>query len=173
MADRDFVPLSIGVLTISDTRSEANDKSGRLIADSLAQAGHAIVVRSIVADDIDAIRDAFAAWQHEQGLDVVITTGGTGLTRRDVTREALEPFISKEIPGFGELFRWLSYSDIGAATIQSRVFGALCTSLLLFALPGSTGAVELGLHKILLPQLDSRTMPCNFASLLPRIRREG
>src|SRR5690606_18656043 len=127
---------------------------------------------SVVPEVVRAIRRRFALWV-EQSLDVVISTGGTGLTQRDVTQEAFAPFISKEIPGFGELFRWLSYHDIGTSTIQSRAFGALCEAVLVFALPGSTGAVRLAPQPILLPQLASRTMPCNFATLLPRIRSQS
>src|SRR5690606_35777502 len=126
--NKEPVPLCIGVLTISDTRTQANDKSGRLISESLSQAGHSVTVHRIVPDEVEAIRSTFAQWQ-QQSLDVVISTGGTGLTQRDVTQEAFAPFISKEIPGFGELFRWLSYHDIGTSTIQSRAFGALCEAV--------------------------------------------
>ncbi len=170
----EFTALRIGVLTVSDTRTPETDKSGALIVEKLVRAGHQIVARSIVPDDIEAMRSVFEQWRKVHGPDVVITTGGTGITERDVTEEAFMPFVDKTIVGFGELFRWLSYEQIGAATIQSRAFGALCGGVLLFALPGSTGAVELALDKILLSQLDSRTAPCNFAILLPRIRaKEG
>jgi len=168
----DFTPLSAAVLTISDTRTEATDKSGQLIVDLLSQAGHVIVAREVVRDDVSAMREALGAWQRDPAAAVVMTTGGTGITRRDVTEEALAPFVDKQIPGFGELFRSLSYAEIGAATIQSRAFAAVCGRQLVFALPGSTGAVRLGLEKIILSQLDSRTKPCNFAMLLPRMRED-
>lgn len=163
-------PLSIYVFTVSDTRTLSDDKSGGALVDFVTDAGHRLVGRQIIVDDQEtitsAVKDAIAARQ----ADVVLLTGGTGLTRRDVTPEAIVPLIDKEIPGFGELFRQLSYEDIGAATIQSRAFGALCGGCLVFALPGSTGAVRLAVDKILRPQLDVRTKPCNFAELLPRIR---
>lgn len=169
MTAREFLPLRIGVLTVSDTRTEADDKSGSLIADTLGRAGHLILARRIVKDDVEEIRRAFQSWQATESLQVVVVTGGTGITARDVTVEAFAPLVSKEIPGFGELFRWLSYEEIGAATIQSRAFAALLGSVLVFALPGSTAAVRLALDRIIVPQLDHRTSPCNFAMLLPRL----
>jgi len=158
---------------VSDTRSDATDKSGQFIVESLSEAGHLIVKKSIVPDETTRIRQLFEDWRKEDTLDVVISTGGTGITERDITCEAFAPYVTKEIAGFGELFRWLSFEDIGAACIQSRAFGALCGKLLLFALPGSTGAVRLALEKIIVPQLDNRTKPCNFSLLLPRIRGEA
>lgn len=169
MSAREFLPLRIGVLTVSDTRTEVDDKSGALVAETLAQVGHDIVARRIVKDDIEEIRQAFESWRATLALEVVVVTGGTGITSRDVTVEAFTPLVTKQIPGFGELFRWLSYEEIGASTIQSRAFAALCGSILLFALPGSTGAVRLALERIIVPQLDHRTAPCNFAMLLPRL----
>jgi molybdopterin adenylyltransferase len=169
MSAREFLPLRIGVLTVSDTRTELDDNSGALVAETLAQVGHDIVARRIVKDDIEEIRRAFESWRATQALQVVVVTGGTGITARDVTVEAFTPLVSKQIPGFGELFRWLSYEEIGASTIQSRAFAGLCGSILLFALPGSTGAVRLALDRIIVPQLDHRTAPCNFAMLLPRV----
>lgn len=162
--------LSIAVLTISDTRTPENDTSGRLIVDTLSAAGHAIRTHAIVPDDLQQIRARVAASIEDPAIDVVVTTGGTGITRRDVTPEAIEPLTTKAIPGFGELFRMLSYAEIGAATIQSRAVAALCGGTLVFALPGSTGAVRLALERILVPQLDARTKPCNFVELLPRVR---
>jgi molybdopterin adenylyltransferase len=123
-----------------------------------------------VPDDVTLLTSTFSALVADDSVEVVLATGGTGITRRDVTPEALTPLVTKWIPGFGELFRYLSYADIGAATIQSRAEAALCGGTLVFALPGSTGAVKLALEKIILPQLDSRTKPCNFAELLPRVR---
>jgi molybdenum cofactor biosynthesis protein B len=157
MADRPFVPLGLAVVTVSDTRTLETDTSGKLLADELGRAGHRIADRRI---------------EHmaSADVDVVLVTGGTGITARDVTPDALAPLVTKPLPGFGELFRWLSYADIGAATIQSRAEAALCDTTLVFALPGSTGACRLALEKILLPQLDARTRPCNFAELMPRVR---
>ncbi len=163
-------PLRIAVVTVSDTRTLETDKSGAFIVEALQAAGHVLASRAIVPDDLEGLRSGFRALIAEPEVDVVLATGGTGITRRDVTPEALAPLVSKTIPGFGELFRHLSYADIGAATIQSRAEAALCEGTLVFLLPGSTGAVKLALEKIILPQLDSRTKPCNFAELLPRVR---
>lgn len=162
--------LSIAVITVSDTRTPETDTSGRLIAQDLTTAGHRVAGPEIVRDDVEAIRSLVARTISAGDTDVVVLTGGTGLTARDVTPEAIAPLVSKPIPGFGELFRLLSYAEIGAATIQSRAEAALCGRSLVFALPGSTGAVRLALEKILIPQLDERTKPCNFAQLLPRMR---
>lgn len=155
---------------MSDTRTLETDQSGRAIVDGLLAAGHSLAERHIVPDDLSRLQSSLAALVADPSIDVVIATGGTGITRRDVTPEALTPLVTKWIPGFGELFRHLSYADIGAATIQSRAEAALCGGTLVFALPGSTGAVRLALEKIILPQLDIRTKPCNFAELLPRVR---
>jgi molybdenum cofactor biosynthesis protein B len=165
-----FSPLRIAVLTVSDTRTLETDKSGGFIAEAVEGAGHVLAVRKIVPDDLSLLQSTFAGLIADESIDVVLATGGTGITARDVTPDALAPLVSKWIPGFGELFRYLSYADIGAATIQSRAEAALCGGTLVFALPGSTGAVQLALEKIILPQLDSRTKPCNFAELLPRVR---
>jgi len=162
--------LSIAVITVSDTRTPETDTSGRLIAEMLAAAGHAISGPRIVKDELTRIRELLAETIGTGEVDVVILTGGTGITARDVTPEAIAPLVTKAIPGFGELFRMLSYAEIGASTIQSRAEGALCGRSLVFALPGSSGAVRLALEKILIPQLDARTKPCNFAELLPRVR---
>lgn len=170
--EREFIPVNIGVLTVSDTRSEATDTSGAYIADRLADAGHRIAARAIVKDSEAEIRAQLAKWIADPGIDVVIATGGTGVTPRDVTPEALAPLITKHIPGFGELFRQLSFDEIGAATIQSRADAALCGTTYVFLLPGSTNGVKLGVDKILVSQLDHRQKPCNFVMLLPRIRSE-
>lgn len=167
-----FVPVHVGVLTVSDTRTMETDRSGQTIADLLTTAGHVIARREIVTDNRDAITAALRAWIDDPGVDVVITTGGTGVTPRDVTPEALAPLVTKPIPGFGELFRWLSYAEIGTSTIQSRADAALCQQTYVFVLPGSTGAVRTAMEKILLSQLDIRHKPCNFVELLPRIRAE-
>ena len=157
---------------MSDTRTLETDKSGGFIVEAVLAAGHVLAERHIVADDLAVLQTIFADLVEDEGVDVVLATGGTGVTQRDVTPEAMTPLVTKWIPGFGELFRHLSYAEIGAATIQSRAEAALCKGTLVFVLPGSTGAVKLALEKIILPQLDSRTKPCNFAELLPRIRHE-
>lgn len=164
--------MNVAVLTVSDTRTLATDTSGQLIVDRLTEVGHAVVTRSIVIDSELQIRAQLAAWIADPGIDVVIATGGTGVTPRDVTPEALHPLITKSIPGFGELFRWLSYEEIKTSTIQSRAEAALCGQTYVFLLPGSTGGVRLGLEKILIPQLDHRLKPCNFVMLFPRIKHE-
>lgn len=169
---RPFYPANVGVLTVSDTRTEATDGSGGLIVERLTAAGHVVAARAIVTDNRDAIGAALKAWIADPGVDVIIVTGGTGVTPRDVTPEALAPLVTKPIPGFGELFRYLSFAEIGTSTIQSRAEAALCDQTYVFLLPGSTGGVRLGMDQILIPQLDSRHRPCNFVSLLPRIRTE-
>jgi len=170
--EREFIAVKIAVLTVSDTRTLATDTSGKLIVDRLTEVGHRIVAHEIVIDSELKIRAKLAQWIADDGVDVVIATGGTGVTPRDVTPEALAPLITKHIPGFGELFRWVSFEEIGASTIQSRADAALCGSTYVFLLPGSTGGVRTGLEKILIPQLDHRTKPCNFTMLLPRIKNE-
>jgi len=172
MAEREFIPIGIGVLTVSDTRTLADDRSGGLVVELVEAAGHRVAARAIVTDNRDKIRDQLAAWIADPAVEVVITTGGTGVTPRDVTPEALAPLVTKAIPGFGELFRWLSYDDIGPATIQSRAEAALCGGTYVFLLPGSPNGVRLAMEKILVPQLDHRSRPCNFVMLLPRIRGE-
>ena len=172
MSPREFIPIGVGVLTVSDTRTAADDKSGDTIAEHLTGAGHRVAARAIVTDDVGAIRRQLAAWIADPTVEVVIATGGTGVTPRDVTPEALAPLVTKSIPGFGELFRWLSYAEIGTSTIQSRAEAALCDRTYVFLLPGSPGGVRLAMEKILVPQLDHRLAPCNFVMLLPRIRGE-
>lgn len=170
--DRAFIPVNIAVLTVSDTRTLETDSSGNYIADQMRAAGHVVAAHEIVIDSELRIRARLAQWIADPSIDVVIATGGTGVTPRDVTPEALAPLITKHIPGFGELFRQLSFADIGAATVQSRADAALCGETYVFLLPGSNGAVKLGVDKILLTQLDNRTKPCNFVMLLPRIKNE-
>jgi molybdenum cofactor biosynthesis protein B len=169
---REFIPVRIAILTVSDTRTAADDRSGDTAAELLRDAGHEIAARAIVKDQRDTIRAALQAWIDDPGIDVVIATGGTGVTPRDVTPEALAPLVTKAIPGFGELFRWLSYEEIGTSTIQSRAEAALCSGTFVFLLPGSPGGVRTAISRILLAQLDHRTAPCNFVMLLPRIRGE-
>lgn len=167
-----FLPLNIAVLTVSDTRTMANDTSGALIQERAAAAGHQVVGRHLCRDDSDAIRSRVQGWVDDPGVDVVIITGGTGLTRRDITPEAVAPLMTKPIPGFGELFRHLSFEEIGTSTIQSRAEAGLAGATILFLLPGSTGACRLAMERIILPQLDRRQRPCNLAELMPRIRHE-
>src|SRR6478735_10958653 len=170
--EREFIPVNVAVLTVSDTRTMANDTSGAYIADRLTEVGHQIVARTIVKDTETGIRAQLAVWIADPEVEVVIATGGTGVTPRDVTPEAMAPLITKHIPGFGELFRQLSFAEIGTATIQSRADAALCGQTYVFLLPGSTNGVKLGVEKILIPQLDHRLKPCNFVMLLPRIKNE-
>lgn len=170
--EREFIPVHIAVLTVSDTRTLETDTSGAYIADRLAAEGHRIAARAIVKDVETQILAQLAAWIADPAIEVVIATGGTGVTPRDVTPEALAPLVTKHIPGFGELFRQLSFADIGTATIQSRADAALCGQTYVFLLPGSTGGVKLGVDKILVPQLDHRLKPCNFVMMLPRIKNE-
>ncbi|NVB80489.1 MAG: molybdenum cofactor biosynthesis protein B [Kofleriaceae bacterium] len=170
--EREFIPINIAVLTVSDTRTMENDTSGGYIVQRMTEAGHRIAAHVIIKDSEVGIRAQLAQWIADPRVDVVIATGGTGVTPRDVTPEALAPLVTKHIPGFGELFRQLSFADIGAATIQSRADAALCGQTYVFLLPGSTGGVKLGIDKILVSQLDHRTKPCNFVMLLPRIKNE-
>ena len=170
--EREFIPINIAVLTVSDTRTIENDTSGGYIVQRMTEAGHQVVAHVITKDSEVGIRAQLAQWIADPRVDVVIATGGTGVTPRDVTPEALAPLMTKHIPGFGELFRQLSFADIGAATIQSRADAALCGQTYVFLLPGSTGGVKLGVDKILISQLDHRTKPCNFVMLLPRIKNE-
>ncbi len=161
-------PLSTCVLTVSDTRTLETDTSGAGLVAFVESAGHELLARLILPDDLARIRAQVQQFAGS-GADVVLVTGGTGITGRDVTPEAIEPLLDRSIVGFGELFRMLSYQEIGAATIQSRAFAGLIGSCLVFALPGSSRAVELAVEKILRPQLDIRTRPCNFAQLIPRL----
>ncbi|MDB5695588.1 MAG: molybdenum cofactor biosynthesis protein [Sphingomonas bacterium] len=164
-----FLPVRIAVLTVSDTRGPADDRSGATLAARLTDAGHVLADRAIEPDDADTIVARLEAWIADPLVDVVISTGGTGVTGRDVTPEAFARVWEKEIPGFGELFRWLSFRTIGTSTIQSRACAGVARGTYLFALPGSTGAVKDGWDGILRDQLDSRHRPCNFVELMPRL----
>jgi molybdopterin adenylyltransferase len=159
----------MAVLTVSDTRTLADDRSGAVLVELLEQAGHRLVARAILRDELELIRERLRAWIADDEIEVVLVTGGTGVTARDITPEALAPLVSKPIPGFGELFRWLSYAEIGTSTIQSRAEAALCGKTLVFLLPGSPNACRTAWTKILVQQLDSRHRPCNFIELLPRM----
>ncbi|WP_374304188.1 molybdenum cofactor biosynthesis protein B [Ferrovibrio sp.] len=165
-----FVPVRIAVLTVSDTRSFDDDKSGNTLVERLTEAGHMLAARAIVKDEIDAIRAQVKAWIDDPAIDVVLSTGGTGVTGRDVTPEAFEGIFEKSIPGFGELFRMLSYQKIGTSTIQSRCTAGVTRGTYLFALPGSPGACRDAWDMILKDQLDYRHKPCNFVELFPRLR---
>jgi molybdopterin adenylyltransferase len=167
---RSFLPLNIAVLTISDSRTPEDDRSGDLLVQRLTAAGHRLVDRALVRDEPEAIAAAFRRWIDDPAVDVVISTGGTGVTGRDVTPEALDAVIDKPIPGFGELFRMISFQKIGSSTVQSRAVAGVARGTYLFALPGSPGACRDGWDEILAPQLDIRHRPCNFAELLPRLR---
>ena len=167
---RAFTPVHIAVLTVSDTRGPAEDKSGDLLVQRLTDAGHVLAGRTIVRDDVTELTVRLNAWVDDPTIDCVIATGGTGVTGRDVTPEALAALGGKDIPGFGELFRWLSFQTIGTSTIQSRACATVARGTYVFALPGSTGAVKDGWDGILSLQLDSRHRPCNFVELMPRLR---
>jgi molybdenum cofactor biosynthesis protein B len=164
-----FVPLNIAVLTISDTRALADDKSGTTLAERLAAAGHRLAAREIVTDDVEAIRVIVRKWIADPGVDVVITTGGTGFTGRDVTPEAIEPLFEKRMDGFSIAFHMLSHAKIGASTVQSRATAGTAGATFIFCLPGSPGACRDGWDGILAAQLDYRTKPCNFVEIMPRL----
>jgi molybdenum cofactor biosynthesis protein B len=167
---RPFQPVHIAVLTVSDTRSEADDKSGRTLVELIERDGHILADRAIVKDDVPAITARLRAWIADPRVEVVISTGGTGVTGRDVTPEAFESLFEKKIEGFGELFRMLSWQKIGTSTMQSRAVGGVCGGTYLFALPGSPGACRDGWEDILRWQLDIRLRPCNLAELMPRLQ---
>ncbi|MET3793037.1 molybdenum cofactor biosynthesis protein B [Aquamicrobium terrae] len=167
--ERAFIPVRIAVLTVSDSRSLAEDRSGQTLADRIAEAGHILAARDIVTDDQDKIRDKVLGWSKDDGIDVVITTGGTGFTGRDVTPEALEPIFEKRMDGFSALFHRISYDKIGTSAIQSRATGGVVNATYVFVLPGSPGACRDAWDGILKAQLDYRHMPCNFVEIMPRL----
>ena len=167
---RPFLPVNIAVLTVSDTRTEADDKSGRTLAEMIVSAGHRVADRRIVRDDTAAITGQLRAWIADPAIDVVISTGGTGVTGRDVTPEAFESVYEKKIEGFGELFRFLSYQKVGTSTIQSRATAGVASGTYLFALPGSPSACRDGWDDIIKHQLDNRFRPCNLVELMPRLQ---
>ena len=166
---KQFIPLNIAVLTVSDTRALADDKSGQTLVDRLTAAGHRLAAREIVTDDVEAIRAVIRRWVADQGVDVVITTGGTGFTGRDVTPEAIEPLFEKRMDGFSIAFHMLSHAKIGTSTIQSRATAGVTGTTYIFCLPGSPGACRDGRDGILAAQLDYRTRPCNFVEIMPRL----
>ncbi len=167
---REFLPVHIAVMTVSDSRTAADDKSGDILESRLTEAGHKLAARTIVKDEIDAIVAQLRAWIEDPQIDAVIATGGTGVTGRDVTPEAFQSVYEKEIAGFGELFRMISYQKIKTSTMQSRATGGVANGTYLFALPGSPGACRDGWDEILVHQLDIRTRPCNLVELMPRLK---
>ena len=167
---RDFIPLNIAVLTVSDSRTEVDDKSGALLVGLLQEDGHKLAEKCIVADDKYRIREVLSRWIVDEGITVVLTTGGTGVTGRDGTPEAVEPLLDKVISGFGEMFRKLSYDSIGTSTLQSRALAGVANGTYVFCLPGSSGACKDGWTKLINTQLDYRTRPCNLVELMPRLR---
>lgn len=162
--------LSFAIITISDTRTAKTDESGQRLEDYVRKAGHTLACRKFAKDEIGIITDTLSTLIEDDSVDVVLTTGGTGITKRDVTPEAIKPLATKHIPGFGELFRMLSYREIGTSTIQSRADGWLCNGTLVFALPGSPNAIALAWEEILVHQFNAEHTPCNFVQLLPRVR---
>jgi molybdenum cofactor biosynthesis protein B len=168
--DREFIPLNIAVLTISDSREEANDKSGTSLVRFLTETGHRLAEKSIVPDDKYRIREVISRWIVDESVQVVLTTGGTGVTGRDGTPEAVAPLLDKIIDGFGETFRNLSYQIIGASTLQSRAIAGVANGTYLFCLPGSPGACKDAWTQLISSQLDYRTRPCNLVELMPRLR---
>ncbi len=169
---RVFKPINIALLTVSDTRTAADDTSGDILAGLITGKGHKLVTRAIERDDVERLVVRLNNWIDDPEIDAIISTGGTGLTGRDITPEALDRVKEKDIPGFGELFRWLSYQTIGTSTVQSRACAVLSRGTYIFALPGSNGAVKDGWNGILNEQLDSRNRPCNFIELMPRLREK-
>src|SRR5690242_4094087 len=165
-----FHPLRIAVLTISDTRTEESDESGALLAERLSDAGHELAGKAIVSDDVDAIRDVLARWTDDEGVDVIISTGGTGFAPRDVTPEAVKPLLRREMDGFAVLFHQASFGTVGFSTLQSRAFAGQIDDTFVFCLPGSTGACRDGWDLVLQYELDSRYRPCSLAGQVPRLR---
>ncbi len=168
-AQTPFRPLNIAIITASDSRTRENDTSGDTLQALLEASGHVLAGRALVPDDVFALRAQVSIWIADSQVDCILITGGTGVTGRDSTPEAIQPLLVREIPGFGELFRHFSLEEIGTSTIQSRAFAGVANATLVFGLPGSTGACRTAWNRILAPQLDSRTKPCNFVSLLPRM----
>jgi molybdenum cofactor biosynthesis protein B len=167
--EREFKPLNIAIMTVSDTRTEETDKSGNTLVKLLTDAGHRLADKRIVPDDIYRIRAVVSQWIADEAINAVITTGGTGITGRDTTPEAVSALFDKQIDGFGELFRAVSYDEINTSTIQSRAVGGVANATFIFCLPGSTGACRTGWGKLISHQLDYRTRPCNLVELMPRV----
>lgn len=170
MTERAFIPLSIAVLTVSDSRTEDDDISGKTLVERIQKGGHAVYEKAIVKDDIYQIRSQISQWIADNRADVVITTGGTGVTGRDGTPEAIAPLLDKEITGFGELFRMVSWEEIRTSSLQSRALSGVANGTYIFVLPGSSGACKTAWDNLIEAQLDNRTMPCNLAMLIPRLK---
>jgi molybdenum cofactor biosynthesis protein B len=168
--ERSFIPLNLAVLTVSDTRTEATDTSGRLLVERATEAGHRVAEQALVPDNMYAIRAKVSAWIADAAVQVILITGGTGVTGRDGTPEAVSVLFDKTLDGFGEVFRSLSFHEIGTSTMQSRAIAGVANGTYVFCLPGSTGACRLGWDSLIQPQLDYRTRPCNLAELIPRLR---
>jgi molybdenum cofactor biosynthesis protein B len=167
--ERQFIPLNIAVLTISDTRTEETDTSGKTLAERVSKAGHHVAEKAIVPDDIYKIRAILSRWIADPNVQAVVSTGGTGVTGRDGTPEAIQPLLDKEIEGFGETFRTISFGEIKTSTIQSRAVAGVANGTYIFCLPGSSGACRTGWDALIEPQLDYRTRPCNLVELMPRL----
>ena len=170
--ERQFLPISIAVLTVSDSRDEQSDKSGRLLVERLTGAGHRLAEKRIVPDDIYQIRAVVSRWIADPEVNAVITTGGTGVTGRDGTPEAVRPLLDKVLDGFGEMFRSISYADIKTSTLQSRALGGVANATYVFCVPGSSGACATAWDDLIAAQLDARTRPCNLVELMPRLREK-
>ena len=168
-SDRKFIPLNIAVLTVSDTRDEETDTSGKTLAERVTKAGHRVVEKAIVPDDVYKIRAILSRWIADPQVQVAVSTGGTGVTGRDGTPEAIQPLLDKEIEGFGETFRAISFGEIQTSTIQSRAIAGVANGTYIFCLPGSSGACRTGWDRLIEPQLDYRTRPCNLVELMPRL----
>ena len=168
-SDRQLIPVTISVLTVSDSRTEADDKSGKLLCQRVEDAGHTVHEKKMVRDDVYQIRAAVSAWIAHADVQVVLTTGGTGVTGRDGTPEAVEPLLDKVVDGFGEMFRFISYEDIGTSTLQSRALAGVANATYVFVLPGSSGACATAWDKLIQRQIDYRTRPCNLVELMPRL----
>jgi len=169
MSECEFIPVNVAILTVSDSRTEETDTSGGTLVKRLTDAGHKLADKVIVADDVYKIREVLSRWIADPEIFAVISTGGTGLTGRDITPEAVRPLLDKEIEGVGELFRWVSYQDIKTSTVASRALGGVANGTFIFCLPGSTGACRTGWDGIIGPQLDYRNSPCNMVELMPRL----
>ena len=167
--ERQFIPLNIAVLTVSDTRSEDDDTSGKLLVQRLTEAGHRLAQKTIVRDDVYRIRATVSHWIADDSVNVIITTGGTGVTGRDGTPEAIRPLLDKDIEGFGEVFRTVSYEQIRTSTLQSRALAGVANGTYVFCVPGSSGACRTAWDQVIAPQLDYRTRPCNLVELMPRL----
>lgn len=168
--NRPFLPLNICVLTVSDTRTEEDDVSGKVLTSAVTEAGHHCHEKAIVRDDKYEIREVMSRWIRDPEVDVIVSTGGTGITGRDGTPEAVRPLLDKEIEGFGETFRMISYQEIGTSTLQSRALSGVANGTYVFVLPGSSGACRTAWNEVIVSQLDNRTMPCNLVMLMPRLK---